>query len=689
MERKERIHYFDIAKGIAILSVIIGHFGIDSINRVVFSFHMPLFFLISGYFLRTDNNFQSFVVKKARQLIWPYITTVAFVAMGAMIYRLYDTHSAEGVLALGWNWIKAGIYGAGSEGAGLPEGIWPIGAIWFLLALFFAMLEVRFLVEKKYGFVLILFIAYFASVLREYVWLPLSIQMGALCAIFVYFGEKAREVKVLEKNFPFWVKGMALIIWGIYIAYCGIFSAVQGVLTNGLLDLIVPVIGTFFVLELSKSIEKHTAYLTKILEFYGKNTLIILCAHLFELNVFPWDKIWPFLAEECHLGFYTQVWVLFVFKIIWATVAVLFIKRIPVLREIYQGKGISEIIERIKAKNATLARGEGKNWMKAVVEISALLLVLGNDLLREQQNGTLYSIAVVMLFILLGMKLNANPGNKEMKSGIKYLIIPYMAFAIPTLLLGAVLVLIKRWPIRNLFHSIISLVGGMSAASRHFNSLGTVQLVWIFPCMFISLLIYILGGRMIKKIGIELRALLVFVCALLGCAIGVYYAFMPWAFDISLVMVLFIFFGTLLGAKKVSEKGELAILLVSGTSAFLLLMFGIDIDIVGRNYSCMPFGLLLGLSAGIFAVLGIKQLYRIKCFKFIAEKVGQYTPFVLGTYYIEVVFFDWRTLLEEHISVELTACRAWVIRIIMLMAVIFLCERFRAKLLYRRRNDEK
>lgn len=45
-----RITYIDIAKGIGILLVIAGHlFRYDSyISTVIFSFHMPLFFFLSG-----------------------------------------------------------------------------------------------------------------------------------------------------------------------------------------------------------------------------------------------------------------------------------------------------------------------------------------------------------------------------------------------------------------------------------------------------------------------------------------------------------------------------------------------------------------------------------------------------------------------------------------------------------------
>ena len=46
----KRLDYFDMAKGIAILCVILGHLGVRDIDRVVVVFHMPLFFFGSIIF---------------------------------------------------------------------------------------------------------------------------------------------------------------------------------------------------------------------------------------------------------------------------------------------------------------------------------------------------------------------------------------------------------------------------------------------------------------------------------------------------------------------------------------------------------------------------------------------------------------------------------------------------------------
>ena len=50
MSARKRIEYVDVAKGIAILSVIVGHtFSAydpgSLLNRFIYSFHMPLFFI--------------------------------------------------------------------------------------------------------------------------------------------------------------------------------------------------------------------------------------------------------------------------------------------------------------------------------------------------------------------------------------------------------------------------------------------------------------------------------------------------------------------------------------------------------------------------------------------------------------------------------------------------------------------
>ena len=45
-----RLDYFDMARGLGMLSIIIGHMGSSVVSDFVFTYHVPLFFLISGFF---------------------------------------------------------------------------------------------------------------------------------------------------------------------------------------------------------------------------------------------------------------------------------------------------------------------------------------------------------------------------------------------------------------------------------------------------------------------------------------------------------------------------------------------------------------------------------------------------------------------------------------------------------------
>lgn len=49
MDNSKRIDWVDVAKGVGIFLMVMGHSSMpDAVNRWIYSFHMPLFFLLSG-----------------------------------------------------------------------------------------------------------------------------------------------------------------------------------------------------------------------------------------------------------------------------------------------------------------------------------------------------------------------------------------------------------------------------------------------------------------------------------------------------------------------------------------------------------------------------------------------------------------------------------------------------------------
>lgn len=83
MDHNKRIEWIDAVKGFGMILVILGHMTIpELVRRCIFSFHMPLFFFISGY-LYGGGYSLSWVGRKAKALLIPYIV-YGLIAIGVI-----------------------------------------------------------------------------------------------------------------------------------------------------------------------------------------------------------------------------------------------------------------------------------------------------------------------------------------------------------------------------------------------------------------------------------------------------------------------------------------------------------------------------------------------------------------------------------------------------------------------------
>lgn len=75
MMKNERIEWIDIAKGIGIILMVIGHLGIPQyLSNWIYSFHMPLFLFLSGLVFNVGGcSFKKLLKKRLLQLLVPYI----------------------------------------------------------------------------------------------------------------------------------------------------------------------------------------------------------------------------------------------------------------------------------------------------------------------------------------------------------------------------------------------------------------------------------------------------------------------------------------------------------------------------------------------------------------------------------------------------------------------------------------
>lgn len=98
MENK-RVHYIDIARGIGIILVVLAHviqnvqyYSTISgyIERYIYSFHMPLFFVISGFLLFSHFKKRNFQIDMKQELVNRSISLLRPYFIWSMIYILLD-----------------------------------------------------------------------------------------------------------------------------------------------------------------------------------------------------------------------------------------------------------------------------------------------------------------------------------------------------------------------------------------------------------------------------------------------------------------------------------------------------------------------------------------------------------------------------------------------------------------------
>ncbi|WP_461811464.1 acyltransferase family protein [Faecalimonas sp.] len=332
---EQREKAFDIAKGIGMLAVILGHMSIpESLGDVIFSFHMPLFFLINGYFFKKkESNNGEYIVLKIKTLILPYIVTCGLVIVFSIVFQLQQRVEVTEILENVKSWILASFYGSGTFTHFLKWNFRIIGAIWFLLAMFWADVIFHFLLKTKNPYVYGSILSIIGYVTAKIVWLPMSVQAGLSAIFFVqigYFIKQKNILKIYEDNKQAFY--LSAIFWCMAILYSGKLYMVGNNYGGGLLDVIGAICAAFLILKFSKFLEKKCKKIAELLSLYGKNSLIVLCFHLIELNTFTWSIL------SGQFSYVTGLVIVFVCKVIWSIAMIFMVYKIPLLRNVYNVK---------------------------------------------------------------------------------------------------------------------------------------------------------------------------------------------------------------------------------------------------------------------------------------------------------------------------------------------------------------
>lgn len=294
-----RIKWIDIAKGITIILVILGHSlgqtkSGELLRGMIFSFHMPLFFIMSSLTSRKSVSNYEFIQRTLTSFKRLVIPACILFTISMLVSLCINGCPSDFVVYLKAKVLSL-LFASGVTVNMFGTIIEPVGIIWFLFVLFIAKtiydyINITFS-ESLFPYVLV-----FLSVIGVYcgyrVWLPFSLDIACAVLPFLFFGDTLKSMNLVSssKKLTYW----AIVVWVVsfFIMYCCRGSYLEIAKRHYTLFpvcFICAVAGVMVISRLSISAERHER-ISALLQFLGRNTMAILIVHCMdEYFSFIWE----------------------------------------------------------------------------------------------------------------------------------------------------------------------------------------------------------------------------------------------------------------------------------------------------------------------------------------------------------------------------------------------------------------
>ncbi len=246
-----RKNWIDAAKGYGMILVILGHITEYSpVGMIIYSFHMPLFFFLSGYLFSTKRSFGDFACNKTRRLIIPYFAYAvplilwdAFALKGKSYWQYAPVFDGVKLLSIDsyggtYDWESMPTQGALSVilrdvlGIIIQKRMW---THWYLACLillcFLSYFLFKYIKQEwiRLSVIMILtaggFLFYFAGG-KAWIW---NADVCSIAISFFYAGYLSRKYHVIERLLditnPIYILIASIIL---NLAFCGLNIMVSG-----------------------------------------------------------------------------------------------------------------------------------------------------------------------------------------------------------------------------------------------------------------------------------------------------------------------------------------------------------------------------------------------------------------------------------------------------------------------------
>lgn len=328
-KENRRYTYIDVAKGIAIIGVYFGHHAVfpNILTDWFWSFHMPLFFFITGLLSKRliSQSILETVKTGLTKLILPFVLTELVLTI-ALLVMTHQTFVLLSPIKFSECLYKALIIDN--------------HPIWFLLALFYGRCFINIIFHSTrfshnetsvLTMIIIVFLFLIGWQLGHFLVrhkLPdyACICKGLLAPTYIYIGILSRQF-ILKQRISLYIFfcSIVLLLYAYKVSFNMYYFDYPLGVFNILLSIIICVSLLYVLNRLCNVNIKVVHIITSILEFIGKNTLYILCAHTLELIL----KVYRFIPVN-------NINIAYVIIFIVILISIPIIKHISFIRTIYQ-----------------------------------------------------------------------------------------------------------------------------------------------------------------------------------------------------------------------------------------------------------------------------------------------------------------------------------------------------------------
>lgn len=309
----KRLDWIDIAKGIAIILVIVGHTvpNPSPLRHAIFSFHMPVIFILAGYTFR-PKPWRELLSGSVPRLLVPYL--VLGLAWQGPTFLMSGAPLTGDTLVAGLETIVF------ASGVGVPGlGVAAVGMAWFLAALFTSRLLFNALMllfdARELGVVyqgvactVIAFCGLSVSRLLG-VYLPLDFDLSCYIVLLMWAGYTVRHRGLepsVDKPLLFIASG---VVWLAFAALSGLELSSRRV-DGFVIASIAALAGSYCVCWVSMAIEKIKdmpilGAFDRGLVFCGQASLAIFAIHAVDWFI-PWQTM-PLLISLPASWFFASI----------------------------------------------------------------------------------------------------------------------------------------------------------------------------------------------------------------------------------------------------------------------------------------------------------------------------------------------------------------------------------------------